>query len=81
MCPQLDLCVKPLKTLTLYEMMLDLMKEEEESIQQIRTSMREVTITTAGKLHPSSEAKTVTVKTQSPTQVLVSHRTLKLDVD
>lgn len=36
--------MKPLKTLTLYEMMLDLMKEEEESIQQIRTSMREVTI-------------------------------------
>lgn len=48
-CVQLDLCVKPLKTLTLYEMMLDLMKEEEESIQQIRTSMREVTIATAGK--------------------------------
>ncbi|XP_075882922.1 dynein regulatory complex subunit 7 isoform X2 [Nelusetta ayraudi] len=39
---QLDLCVKPLKTLTLYEMMLSLMKEEEESIQQIRTSLREV---------------------------------------
>lgn len=48
--------MKPLKTLTLYEMMLDLMKEEEESIQQIRTSMREVTIATAEELYPSSEA-------------------------
>lgn len=43
-CVQLDLCVKPLKTLTLYEMLLDLMKEEEESLQQIRTSLREVTM-------------------------------------
>lgn len=58
-CVQLDLCVKPLKTLTLYEMLLDLMKEEEESLQQIRTSLREVTLMFLMSLNPSRMFKSV----------------------
>lgn len=45
---QVDLSVRPLKTLTLYEMLLDLMKDEEKSVQQIRGSMKEVTMVTSG---------------------------------
>lgn len=45
---QVDLSVRPLKTLNLYKMLLDLMKNEEKSVQQIRGSMKEVTMVTSG---------------------------------
>lgn len=44
---QVDLSARPLKTLTLYEMLLDLMKDEEEAIEQIKGSFREVTTVTS----------------------------------
>lgn len=34
--------------MTLYEMLLDLMKDEEKTVQQIRGSMKEVTMVTNG---------------------------------
>nr|XP_046253588.1 dynein regulatory complex subunit 7 isoform X2 [Scatophagus argus] len=39
---QVDPSEKPLKTLTLCEMLLDLMKDEEKTVQQIRESKKEV---------------------------------------
>lgn len=54
--------MKPLKTLTLYEMLLDLMKEEEESLQQIRTSQREVSVTSPVSLNPSRKFSSVCLK-------------------